>query len=511
MMVKSVIDEISRAYSTTGRKLPWHKTCIKYGNWLYFFDKGHGMLQTHMHVTRPATTAHLAQTMTLLSLTSEELRQQIDTELSHNPALELVEERRCPVCHRLLTGKGPCPICSSPQAGNDEEPVVYISPREDFTPQKDYYEDDFRDDPVAPEVEDLPTYVLRQIGADLDRVQQRIAAHILLNLDEDGLLNVTIVDIARYFNTTISAVEAVQKIIQRADPLGVGSRNPREALLVQLEVLEESQPAPEMVKCIIENYLDDLSRRQYPQLAHTLKISLRQVKLAGEFISNNLNPFPARSHWGDNRQPAPVVRGVYHQPDIIITSMDNGKSGRLMVEIIMPLWGTLRVNPIYRQAIKMTEQSRREDLKGDLERASLFIKCLQQRNHTMQRLMQRVVGIQHQYIVYGEKYIHSLTRAQIARELEVHESTISRAVSGKSVQIPNGRIIPLSSFFDRSLNVRTVLKGLVENEPRPLSDTELAKLLKGEGYEVARRTVAKYRAMEGILPAHLRTAVVRTA
>lgn len=97
-----------------------------------------------------------------------------------------------------------------------------------------------------------------------------------------------------------------------------------------------------------------------------------------------------------------------------------------------------------------------------------------------------------------------LTRAQIAHELEVHESTISRAVANKAVQMPNGRIIPLSNFFDRSLNVRTVMRELISEETLPLSDAELAGMLADRGYNVARRTVAKYRSMEGILPANLR-------
>ena len=97
-----------------------------------------------------------------------------------------------------------------------------------------------------------------------------------------------------------------------------------------------------------------------------------------------------------------------------------------------------------------------------------------------------------------------MTRAQFAKELDVHELTISRAVASKTVQLPNRRIVPLSSFFDRSLNVRTILKDMISHENRPLSDTELAERLAKRGYVIARRTVAKYRSMEGILPAHLR-------
>ncbi len=127
----------------------------------------------------------------------------------------------------------------------------------------------------------------------------------------------------------------------------------------------------------------------------------------------------------------------------------------------------------------------------------------------MERLLTRVVSMQKEYIVHGEKYLKPVTRAQISRELEVHESTISRAVANKAVQLPNKKIIPLASFFDRSLNVRTVLKEIIEKEKKPLSDSDLAEMLSEKGFDVARRTVAKYRSIEGILPAHLRKAVAQ--
>lgn len=122
----------------------------------------------------------------------------------------------------------------------------------------------------------------------------------------------------------------------------------------------------------------------------------------------------------------------------------------------------------------------------------------------MERLLTRVVGMQRDYITRGEKFLKPVTRAQLSRELEVHESTISRAVANKAVQLPNKKIVPLSSFFDRSLNVRSVLKEIIEKEPKAYSDSDLVDLLGEKGFDVARRTVAKYRAIEGILPAHLR-------
>lgn len=465
------------------------------------------MFQLHYTSTRPMTTAHLAQTMTLLALTNEELRQQIETELAQNPALEYVEERRCPQCHRLLTGVSACPVCSKPQSDNIDEPVVYISQREDFYQGSSVgVDDEQKDDQFSSSVEDLPTYVMRQIAPELAQQDRQLAAYLLTHLNEDGFLTIQLSEMARYFHVPLSQVEAVQQLIQRADPVGVGSCSTQEALLVQLDMLAESHVIPPMARQIILEGMDLLSRRQYSELAHRLKVPLQQIQPAVKFISENLNPFPARSHWGDVREPTSSNLQVYHRPDIIISFLNDDPNRQLAVEIILPMNGTLRVNPLFRQAVQQAGEEKRDAWKNDMERAALFVKCIQQRNNTIRRLVQRVVTMQKGFIIDGEKYLKPITRAWFSKELGVHESTISRAVSNKTVMLPNRRIIPLSEFFDRSLNVRTVLKEIIEIEPHPFSDTELVDLLAEKGFNVARRTVAKYRSMEGILPAHLRIA-----
>jgi len=467
------------------------------------------MFQLHYHAIRPATTAHLAQTMTLLSLTVEELRQQIESELANNPALEMVDERRCPTCHRRLPDHGACPLCSRPSLNGSDEPVVFISPQEEYSYQSSASKEVAAENDYSAMQDDLPTYVLRQVAPELEGQDRKIAAYILANLDEDGLLGVTLLEIARYFHVMISDVQRVQKIIQRADPIGVGSSSPREALLAQLDVLEENGSIPRLARSIVEDGMELMSRRQFGELARQLGVNLKQVEQTVDFIGGNLNPFPARSHWGDVRQPEASVSGVYHQPDIIVSYLNEDPGNPLMVEIILPLRGILRVNPMFRQALREASEEKKEEWKSDLERASLFVKCLQQRNHTIQRLLTRLVGLQKDFILNGDEYLRPITRAFFSKELEVHESTISRAVANKTIQLPNKRIIPLAAFFDRSLNVRTVLKDLIDREHRPLSDAELADLLAERGYPVARRTVAKYRAMEGILPAHLRQAALQ--
>lgn len=466
------------------------------------------MFQLQNQSQRHLTTAHLAQTMTLLSLTAEELHQKIESELASNPALEMIEERRCPNCGRLLQNQEPCPVCSRPKAQLSSEPIVFVSPREDFISSGPVPEDDMPEDNIGAATEDLPTFVLRQIAPELEPADRALAAYLLTHLDEDGLLTIPLIEVAQYHHVLPSRIENIKKMIQRAEPIGVGSATPQEAMLVQLEVLAETVAVPPLAEEAIRSGIHMLSRHQYSELAHLLKTNLKTVQEVANFIGHNLNPFPARSHWGDTREQSKNNDQVYHRPDIVINHLNEDTAGPLVVEIIMPISGTLRINPMFRQAIKEVDTEKVDDWKSDLERASLFVKCLQQRNHTMERLMSRIASLQKEFILHGEGDLKPITRAQLAKELEVHESTISRAVSNKAIQLPNGRIVPFAKFFDRSLHIRTALQGIIANETHPLSDTDLAELLAEQGYNVARRTVAKYRAMEGILPAHLRHATI---
>jgi RNA polymerase sigma-54 factor len=464
------------------------------------------MFQTpfHAQTQRPTTTAHLAQTMSLLSLTLDELNQQVEKELASNPALELIEERRCPMCHRLLPEHGKCPVCSQPKDLTTEEPVVFISPREDLFSREYNPDAESMDEPNSVEVEELPAYVLRQIASDLAPENRQIAAYMLTHLNEDGLLDCNLVEVAAYFHVLISKIQEIQALIQHADPIGVGSINSSEALLVQLEVLEETNPIPEIAKILVKEHLEQLSRHQFAEIAKKVNVSVKEIERVNHFIGENLNPFPGRSHWGDSRLPDKGDLDVYRHPDIIISTLERENHQVLSIELLMPTCGTLRVNPVYREAIHETKDETKVEMKNDLEKASLFVKCIQQRNNTMRQLMSKIASMQKDFILHGERQLKPVTRAKFAREMGVHESTISRAVANKSVQLPNRRIIPLSMFFDRSLNVRTVLKDIIDNEKHALSDFELVDLLKSQGFAVARRTVAKYRSMEGILPAHLR-------
>ena len=472
------------------------------------------MFQIQNQELRPQVTAHLAQTMSLLEMPATDIRQKIRAELANNPALEIVEERRCPTCGRALTTPGPCPVCSQPFDTQLDEPIVFISSPDDFPSQYSSRRSEGAStrevsyDNLAPVVENLPAYVLRQIAPEIQEDERLIAAHILNNLNEDGLLDIALEEISQFYHVPLSRVSRVADIIKHADPIGVGASSPQEALLIQLEALREEVKVPYLAEEAIRSGLKDLSKHSYKNLARELNTSLEQAQEIAEFIRANLNPFPGRASWGDHRQPVENNTQAYHQPDIILKEVENSPNRRIMVEIISPFRGYLRISPVFKKALKQAPDDKSEDWAKDIESASLLIKCLQQRNHTMEQLMTELVKTQREYILSGDPAeLQPQTQAEMSEILEVHESTISRAVSEKSVQLPNRKIIPLKQFFDRSLPIRTVLLRLVENEDTPLTDTELAEELAQAGYNIARRTVAKYRAMEGILSSRLRQKV----
>jgi len=469
------------------------------------------MYQRQFQKIQQQTTAHLAQTMTLLNMNNGELSQEIEKVLNENPALEMDIERRCPQCKRLLLPEQICPVCSNPKSTKVvDESIVFLSPSRDFYKRGDRFRDEYLSrEEISANYENLAEYVLRQLVFDLELEDRKIAAFLLNLVDEDGFIREEDISTAQYFHVPITKIQKIRNIIKRADPIGVGSSTPEEALAIQLEILGENQDIPKHIKIIISEGLGLLSKKNYEAISIKLAIPENSVKKAADFISKNLNPFPARAYWGSVRNPTADNPGVYINPDVIIQLMNNDPNLPLIVEVIQPYPGTLEINALYKQAIQQANTEKKNDLKYDFNKANLFIKCLQQRNNTMQRLLEKVTLYQKAFINNGEKYINPMTRASLAKELGVHESTISRAVSNKTVQMPGGRIIPLAKFFDRSLGVRAELKEIIENEnsENPLSDIKIADKLKERGYEVARRTVAKYRSMEGILPAHMRKKV----
>ena len=462
----------------------------------------------HVHDARPQATAHLAKTMSYLQLSSAELEAALMKEIDQNPALELVDELRCPSCGRRLRHL-PCPTCAAPRG--PDEPVVYLSPREpsSFTADREG-----ADPPEAGMPERLDEYVLRQIGPALSEDERPLAAYILAQLDENGLLREAPAEIASFRRVRLRQVERVLDLIQHAEPLGVGARTSKQCLLIQLEALADNMELPaEMLALavvLIEDHFESLGKMEYDRISRRLKaergwmLPERAIEAAVQFIHRNLTPYPARAFWGEGKMPGNSDGTALRAPDVKITTLSLESGGGLAVEVFTPLSGWLRVNPAFKAAAAECSGEERDRWLQTVAEAALVTKCLQQRNHTMRRLMEIIAHGQRDFILGGDGDLRPTTRVQIAQALGLHESTISRAVAGKSVALPDGRIIPLAKFFDRSLSVRDRVRSLIAVEAQPLTDDEIVVALAKQGVHVARRTVAKYRKMLGIMPANVR-------
>jgi RNA polymerase sigma-54 factor len=243
------------------------------------------MFQIQNQELRPQVTAHLAQTMSLLEMPATEIRQKIRAELANNPALEIAEERRCPTCGRALSTPGPCPVCSQAYDTGLDEPIVFISSPDDFPSQYSKGNNEGGSsrevsyDNLAPAMEDLPAYVLRQIAPEIEEDERLIAAHILNNLNEDGLLDIAMEEISQFYHVPLSRVTRVADKIKHADPIGVGASTPQEALLIQLESLREEVKVPYLAEEAIRSGMKDLSKHSYRNL---------QAGPPGEITANRL-------------------------------------------------------------------------------------------------------------------------------------------------------------------------------------------------------------------------------
>jgi RNA polymerase sigma-54 factor len=464
---------------------------------------------TLTNTSHQTVTAHLAQTMTLLNMNTEEVLQTIETELSVNPALETEDFRRCPACGRQLGPVEVCPVCSQAAKIAGEETLVFLSPMREFSYENAGSSIIVDDDEITTEEIqagelDLTQYVLQQLAPDCNPLEYEIAEHILCNLDDRGLLSAPLDEIGRYFHVDLALVESVKTKVQFCDPAGIASENSSEALKIQVQILQTLMDVPDFVFVIVNDYLDALLHRDFEEITADTGASYSDICDVMEFMAENLNPYPANAKWGNVRTPAKDQLQTYQHPDAIVHYINNDPKQGIMVEVVLPYVRQINVNKLFKEAMDVVPTARLEKWEQDYQKASLLVKCLQQRSVAILRLVQYLVDYQKPFIVEGEKFLKPLTRAAVAETLGVHESTISRAVSSKIMQLPSGQIIPLSKFFTRNLSVRCVLKEIIEDEEKPLSDSKLVGLLSERGYNVARRTVAKYRMMEGILPAHLR-------
>jgi len=448
----------------------------------------------------------------ILELSSQELQQQIATELNENPALELVEIPTCRVCGTELQGSI-CPRCIQRQKGSASSsysPEARGYGYEDGGDSRNRSPDDEDFDPltrVASE-QTLGEKLLMDMGAALPEEDMSVAEYLVGSLDEKGYLAVKVEDVAYELSVPLDKVRAVLRVLQAQEPVGIGARRLSECLLIQIDHLEERGLSQTHAREIVSQFLTELGEHKFGRIAHELKISQQEVADVWEFVKTKLNPHPAHGFSPTNASDRDT-RAMYIIPDVVISAAAEG--GDFEVEVVESRRFVLRVNPMYtrlsadlhRSSAAMNPEERRH-VQQYVGRAKLFIANINQRRQTLFNITRCLVEQQREFLIKGVRHLRPLSRAAVAQQLGVHESTVSRATASKYVMLPNGEVIPYAHFFTPSLSVKDIMKEVIEKEGKPLTDSEIVERLKERGIHIARRTVAKYRMQLAILPSSLR-------
>lgn len=457
----------------------------------------------------------------ILQLSSMELQDVISAELQENPALDLEESQVCPLCGEPLQGRI-CLNCfglaNKPPRGDESE----SEPLEGASLMQRDEEDDEFDPIVRAEAEQtVAEYLSWNVRVMLPTRLHPTAEYLIGNINEAGRLEgVTLEDAARLMKVSLADVERVHKAIMSIEPWGIGARDTRECLLVQMEHLEEiGEAVPPHAKQIVAEQLRALGEHKYGDIAQALRITREEVEAASDYVKEFLNPYPAHGFAAGPGGASVGGREVGLRPDVIIVKNENGE---FQVEVIESRRFSLRVNPVYRQLVGQLQAARREGntsetlpmsdqerqhIRDYVTRAKFFIDNINQRRQTIARITEVIVECQREYLANGIQSLRPLTRAEVGERIGMHESTVSRATAGKFVLIPSGQVVPFATFFTASLGVKDVIKQIIEAEDRtrPFSDQEIVEKLRQEhGIILARRTVAKYREELQILPARLR-------
>jgi RNA polymerase sigma-54 factor len=463
-------------------------------------------------------SARLVTSSAILHLSADELEHAVTQEQIENPALEVREQRVCLFCGAVMQGVQ-CASCGSfAQAGeasfsaseqSDEgwgeaswhqwsEHLLYDSDNYGWLE----HDEDEEADPLAriPMGQTLAETLLQHLEALIAPGDEPIAEQLVGNLNERGYLEISTQEIATHLEVPLERVEYVLSQLQTLEPPGIGARNLRECLTIQLAALSELGKTPELVAVLIDRYLDRLGKSQFQEIARELKVSEQEVRNAAQYIRSTLTPYPAHSYTAESTHSRTGT--TYVRPDVLIRRGENGYE----VELIEEKRYRLRIGPGYHtRPLQLATEPMGAEMKryihSQADRARFFIDCIHRRWRTLKRVAELVVDYQREFLEKGVRYLRPLTRAEIATRLNLDEGTVSRTTANKYALLPNGRLIPLADFFDGSLGVKDVLRELIASEePRHrFSDDELARLLSVRGIPMARRTVTKYREEMGIL------------
>ena len=353
----------------------------------------------------------------------------------------------------------------------------------------------------------LSDHLQRQLSLATSNPEMlRVGEEIIGNIDDAGFLKVQLVEVAQSARVEYSVAQETLDLIQTFDPVGVAARDLRECLLIQIKRLGKGDDIEAQV---VGNYLNELGRKKYQDIARGLKVPLERVQAAAQFVAT-LQPRPGSSFSSDDKQNIVQAElSVQKNGDEWIVVMNDDPVPRL------------RISDTYKDLLVSNghDAGLREYLKEKIRAGKFLIKCLHQRQTTIFNIATEIVKRQVDFFNQGVAHLKPLTMNQVAEVVGVHETTVSRAIANKYVQTPYG-LFDLKYFFTpgyqtasgevmSNTSVKDAIQDLIgrESSTKPLSDQEIVKILSERGIPLARRTVAKYRSELGLLPSNLRRSV----
>ncbi|HUT71889.1 MAG TPA: RNA polymerase factor sigma-54 [Desulfatiglandales bacterium] len=460
-------------------------------------------------------TPQLQQAIKLLQLSRLELSQTINHELEGNP---LLEEIPVDEIEEKAAEEG-----KKEEVVNKEEPLREVrikeTIREDFdwdsyiseyntawasSPHEDTEDRPSFESLIAPKTSLYSHLVWQLQVSDLDETQRQIGGYIIGNIDSDGYLQTSIENIMKETSRSREEVLKVLEMIHEFDPLGVGARDNSECLLIQLRFQGLGGSTAEK---IVTDHMKQLERKKYTQIAKSLGVPLERVLHAVSVIAF-LEPKPGRFY--------NVEETIYIIPDVYVYKMGD----EFLIFLNEDGLPKLRISAFYRETLakkddlsKQTREYIREKLKG----ASWLIKSIHQRQRTIYKVTESIVKFQRDFFEDGPAYLKPMVLRDVAEDIQMHESTVSRVMNSKYMYSPFG-IFELRFFLNSgiqsvdgadkvgSLSVKERIKEIMrgEDKAKPYSDQEIVHILKRLNIDIARRTVAKYREMLGILPSSQR-------
>ena len=446
----------------------------------------------------------MIQSMEILQLPLMALQERIDQELSENPVLIDLRESPAPAeTEGEETPPEPAPVADEPTYdGMDESDDWAESYSEAHRPSRAALseEADRKHDAMqnmASRPRSLHDDLADQLGfLDTDPTVRSLSEYIIYNLDDNGYLpqGLSLPDIARDFggDITVAQVEEALGLVQRLDPPGVGARDLRECLLLQLSA---DVPCRETLQVLISNHLDDLQQNRLPAIEKRSGIPIEKIKEAIEHL-RRLNPRPGARYAPENAQ--------YVVPDLIVEPDEHGGYEVRLIDDHTP---QLSISRYYQKQLKnkATDPAAREFIQKRIQSARWLIESIEQRRNTLLKVARAIIDHQKDFLDKGPESIEPLKMQQIADRVHVHVTTVSRAVDDKWVQTPRG-IFALKRFFGGGTTTTggeevawdTIKQKLLEiiakeDKSNPLSDEEIVDELGRHGFPVARRTVTKYR------------------